>query len=46
MAKTNIAILDVVIDPKDPKPGTLAVLNQVRPEWKDEDIEIKVHVLL
>ncbi len=33
--------LDVCVDERTPRHGTLELLKKLRPEWKPEDIQIK-----
>ena len=41
-AQEKIRILDVTIDMKDARSGTLAVLGVIRPDWNPEDILYEV----
>ena len=38
----EVKILDITVDKEKAEDGALEILSHVRPEWKKEDIKIKV----
>ncbi len=42
MAAEKIQFIDLAVDLEDPKSSAFHILGLVRPEWKKEDVEVKV----
>ena len=42
---SNVAVVDITVDEKEPDVGIHAILKDIRANWEEKDIKIKVQYL-